>query len=83
MLLEHVLEALAADNVTLVEAKTLDASADYEPYIATRAFWERHGFVHIDTIDPLPGWGARKPRSHLRVRSDAHALNCVVAIVLP
>ena len=60
-LLEHVLSALAADNVTLVEAKTLDASADYEPYIATRAFWERHGFVHIDTIDPLPGWEPGNP----------------------
>ena len=53
-LLEHVLGALAADKVDLVEAKTLDASADYEPYVATRAFWERHGFVHLDTIDPLP-----------------------------
>jgi GNAT superfamily N-acetyltransferase len=60
-LLEHVLGALAADNITLIEAKTLDAAAGYEPYIATRAFWEHHGFVHIDTIDPLPGWQPGNP----------------------
>jgi Hemerythrin HHE cation binding domain len=23
---------------------------------AGRAFWERRGFIHVDTIDPLPGW---------------------------
>ena len=60
-LLEHVLGALAADDITLVETKSLDASADYEPYIATRAFWEHHGFVQIDTIDPLPGWPPGNP----------------------
>lgn len=60
-LLEHVLGALAAENIALIEAKTLDASADYEPYIATRAFWEYHGFVHVDTIDPLPGWEPGNP----------------------
>ncbi len=61
MLLEHVLGALAAENIALIETKTLDAAADYEPYIATRAFWEHHGFVHIDTIDPLPGWPPGNP----------------------
>jgi GNAT superfamily N-acetyltransferase len=60
-LLEHALDALAADNITLVETKTLDASADYEPYIASRTFWEHHGFLHIDTIDPLPGWQPGNP----------------------
>ncbi len=60
-LLEHVLGALAADNVALVETKTLDAAAGYEPYIATRTFWEHNGFVHVDTIDPLPGWQPGNP----------------------
>ncbi|HEY7151784.1 MAG TPA: GNAT family N-acetyltransferase [Solirubrobacterales bacterium] len=60
-LLEHVLDALAADDIALIQAKTLDASADYEPYIATRTFWEHHGFVRIDTIDPLPGWQPGNP----------------------
>jgi N-acetylglutamate synthase-like GNAT family acetyltransferase len=44
-----------------IEVKTLDESSDYEPYIATRAFWERMGFVQIDCIDPLPGWQPGNP----------------------
>jgi hypothetical protein len=43
--------------LAVVEAKTLDASAGCRPYEATRAFWERSGFVQVDTIDPLPDWG--------------------------
>jgi GNAT superfamily N-acetyltransferase len=60
-LLNHVLDELAATGASVVEAKTLDASADYPPYEATRAFWEHKGFVHIDTIDPLPGWPPGNP----------------------
>jgi len=55
-LLTHVLEHLRDAGVCLVVAKTLDRSVDYSPYVATRAFWERRGFVQIDTIDQLPGW---------------------------
>jgi GNAT superfamily N-acetyltransferase len=61
MLLGHVLDHLAADGVGVVEAKTLDASSGYQPYEATRAFWERNGFVHVDTIDPLPDWQPGNP----------------------
>ena len=61
MLVNRVLDALAADGVRVVEAKTLDRSSDYPPYQATRAFWERRGFVHIDTIDPFPGWPPGNP----------------------
>jgi GNAT superfamily N-acetyltransferase len=61
MLLGHVLGHLAADGVSVVEAKTLDASSGYQPYEATRAFWERNGFVHVDTIDPLPDWQPGNP----------------------
>jgi ribosomal protein S18 acetylase RimI-like enzyme len=60
-LLDRVLGELSAAGVSVVEAKTLDASADYPPYEATRAFWERMGFVHIDTIDPLPDWPPGNP----------------------
>jgi GNAT superfamily N-acetyltransferase len=60
-LLGHVLGCLADAGVSVVEAKTLDRSSGYEPYVATRAFWERNGFVHIDTIDPLPGWQPGNP----------------------
>jgi GNAT superfamily N-acetyltransferase len=60
-LLGHVLDHLAAAGISVVEAKTLDRSSGYRPYEATRAFWERNGFVHIDTIDPLPGWPPGNP----------------------
>jgi hypothetical protein len=56
-----VFRDLADDDLRVVEVKTLDASAGYEPYVATQAFWERHGFVWIDTIDPLPGWQPGNP----------------------
>jgi hypothetical protein len=53
--------SLAGEGVAVVEVKTLDASSDYEPYVATRAFWERSGFHQIDCIDPLPGWQPGSP----------------------
>lgn len=60
-LLAHVLDVLVAEGIHVIEVKTLDRSADYRPYDATRAFWERRGFVQIDTIDPLPGWQPGNP----------------------
>jgi GNAT superfamily N-acetyltransferase len=60
-LLGNVLDYLGADGINVVEAKTLDRSSGYRPYEATRAFWERNGFVHVDTIDPLPGWEPGNP----------------------
>ena len=60
-LLGRVLDHLGADGISVVEAKTLDRSSGYRPYEATWAFWERNGFVHVDTIDPLPGWEPGNP----------------------
>ena len=60
-LLGQVLDHPAAAGISVVEAKTLDRSSGYRPYEATRAFWERNGFIHIDTIDPLPGWPPGNP----------------------
>lgn len=60
-LVERALEDLAHDGIQVVEAKTLDASAGYEPYVATRSFWEARGFVQVDCIDPLPGWQPANP----------------------
>jgi GNAT superfamily N-acetyltransferase len=60
-LLAHVLDQLATAGVSVVEAKTLDHSSGYHPYEATRAFWERNGFIQVDTIDPLPGWPSGNP----------------------
>jgi len=52
---------LADTDHTMIEVKTLDASSEYEPYVATRAFWEALGFIQIDCIDPLPGWQPGNP----------------------
>jgi GNAT superfamily N-acetyltransferase len=60
-LVDAALAVLAGDGVQVVEVKTLDASAGYAPYEATRAFWERRGFHQIDCIDPLPGWQPGNP----------------------
>jgi ribosomal protein S18 acetylase RimI-like enzyme len=60
-LLERLVGELADDGVRLLEVKTLDRSADYEPYAATNAFYERRGFIQIDTIDPLPDWPPGNP----------------------
>jgi hypothetical protein len=66
-LVDHVLDELSADSVQIVEVKTLDPSADYEPYDATRAFWLARGFIQLDTIDPLPGWPPGNPAAILAV----------------
>ena len=64
-LIDHALAELGADGVQIVEVKTLDPSADYAPYDATRAFWIARGFVQFDTIDPLPGWPPGNPAALL------------------
>jgi ribosomal protein S18 acetylase RimI-like enzyme len=66
-LIDHALDELGADGVQIVEVKTLDPSADYAPYDATRAFWLARGFVQFDTIDPLPGWAPGNPAALLAV----------------
>ena len=60
-LLGHALAELRDQGVALVEVKTLDRSADYEPYLETEAFYERNGFVQIDRIEELPGYGPENP----------------------
>ena len=70
-LLTDVLRDLRADGVHVVEVKTLDATAKYEPYEATRAFWHRMGFIQIDTIDPLPGWNPGNPAAIYVAALDA------------
>lgn len=55
-LLDQVCGELAAGGVRLIEVKTLDPSANYEPYAATNAFWQRRGFIQIDAIDPPAGF---------------------------
>lgn len=60
-LLARLFDELAATDIALVEVRTLDASANYEPYVATRAFYERRGFVQVHAVDPYPGWNPGNP----------------------
>jgi GNAT superfamily N-acetyltransferase len=60
-LIEAVLAELEAGGVRLVEVRTLDRSAGYAPYEATRGFWEARGFVQVDRVDPYPGWQPGNP----------------------
>lgn len=46
---------------TNIEVKTLDESADYEPYMSTRSFYEKNGFKKAEVIDPYPGWEPDNP----------------------
>ena len=66
-LVDHVLDELSADGVQIVEVKTLDPSADYAPYDATRAFWLARGFIQLDTIDPFADWPPGNPAAILAV----------------
>jgi len=60
---EHEAQAVRFDykRIAAWRPASLDRSSGYRPYEATRAFWERNGFVHVDTIDPLPGWEPGNP----------------------
>ena len=66
-LINHILDELSADGVRIVEVKTLDPSAGYGPYDATRAFWLARGFIQLDTIDPFPDWPPGNPAAILAV----------------
>ena len=72
-LVDQLVTELGDGGVGVIEVKTLDQSADYEPYVATRAFWERHGFIQIDTIDPLPAGSPATPQRSASPRSGRRA----------
>ena len=44
-----------------VPAKAERDAASHQAWVITDSFWERNGFIHIDTIDPLPGWQPGNP----------------------
>ena len=49
------------DGASVLEVKTLGASSDATNYDGTRRFYERHGFVLLEEIDPFPGWEPGNP----------------------
>jgi len=60
-IVETVCDALRARGLRLLLVRTLSERVHYEPYEATRRFYQKAGFVHIDTIDPYPDWGPDSP----------------------
>jgi ribosomal protein S18 acetylase RimI-like enzyme len=55
-LLKHI-EYLGANRITV---KTLDESVDYEPYVKTRNFYLKNGFVKKEVIEN-PDWDPGNP----------------------
>lgn len=60
-LLAAVEDELRPTGVRILEVKTLAASAEYAPYEKTRRFYERAGFMLLETIHPYPGWDEDSP----------------------
>lgn len=50
-LMEAALTYARNENIMLVEVKTADYSDPDERYITTRQFYEKNGFIALDTID--------------------------------
>ena len=73
-LVNEALATLANDGVKVVEVKTLDASSGYEPYVATRAFWEGAWVPANRLHRPAPRLAARQPLGDLRRRPRTDAL---------
>ncbi len=60
-LLRQASTDLSVGGVRILLVKTLSAKVDYKPYERTRGFYEKNGFLLIETIDPYPGWEAGNP----------------------
>lgn len=61
MLLGKVIADLHSTGAEVLEVKILAEEAGYPPYKATRRFYEKLGFIHLETIDPYPGWEPGNP----------------------
>lgn len=62
-LLEYIISDLKHEGIKFIEVKTLSKDIDYLPYELTRKFYEKMGFIHIETIDSYPGWEIGNPCS--------------------
>lgn len=60
-LIDYITTDLLSQGVKLLEAKTLSEDIEYSPYENTRRFYGKMGFMHLETIDPYPGWEAGSP----------------------
>jgi GNAT superfamily N-acetyltransferase len=60
-LLAEVYDDRRAADVELLTVKTLADTVEDENYARTRAFYEKEGFLQVETIDPFPGWDPGNP----------------------
>lgn len=60
-LIKYITEELKSQGIRLLQIKTLSEDAEYSPYEKTRRFYEEMRFIHIETIDPYPGWAPNNP----------------------
>ncbi len=60
-LVDRVANDLRFQGIRVLEVKTLAADVDYFPYEKTRRFYEKTGFMHLETIGPYPGWEMGTP----------------------
>jgi len=61
LLVNAVCATLKAKGLKVLLVRTLSESVSYAPYEASRQFFKMAGFVHIDTLDPCPGWDPGNP----------------------
>ena len=60
-LIDHITNDLRSEGIRLLKVKTLSDDIAYPPYETTRRFYEKMGFIHLETIDPYPGWEPGTP----------------------
>ena len=60
-LIKYIADHARDADKHILMLKTLAPIAGYKPYEATHSFYEKFGFLHVDTIDPYPGWGPDNP----------------------
>ena len=60
-LVDRVANDLRSQGIRILEVKTLSADVKYPPYEKTRRFYEKIGFIHLETINPYPGWELNSP----------------------
>jgi GNAT superfamily N-acetyltransferase len=71
-LLRAVYARRASEGDRLLTVKTLAATVEDDHYAGVREFYESEGFLHVDTIEPYPGWEPGNPCAiYARPLSDA------------
>lgn len=60
-LMNYILKELKSSETRLLAVKTLAEEIEYPPYEITRNFYEKMGFIHLETIHQYPEWQSGDP----------------------